>query len=102
MLLSGALIAALGATNVSADETSVDTAATIETAVEPSADNTTVERGATGNGILVASRQWGLTPTVINSSAALTIAIKERHHVVAAVQQDKFSPWVMVLAMKLF
>lgn len=60
--------------------------------------NNTVEfnrgtEGTTGTGILVASRQWGLTPTVINSSAALTSALKERHHVVAAVQQDKFSPW---------
>ncbi|SEK33154.1 GBS Bsp-like repeat-containing protein [Streptococcus equinus] len=60
--------------------------------------NNTVEfnrgtEGTTGNGILIASRQWGLTPTVINSSAALTSAIKEGHHVVAAVQQDKFSPW---------
>ncbi|CBZ48359.1 conserved hypothetical protein [Streptococcus gallolyticus subsp. gallolyticus ATCC BAA-2069] len=60
--------------------------------------NNTVEfnrgtEGTTGNGILVASRQWGLTPTVINSSAALTSALKEGNHVVAAVQQDKFSPW---------
>ena len=60
--------------------------------------NNTVEfnrgtEGTTGNGILVASRQWGLTPTVINSSAALTSTLKEGHHVVAAVQQDKFSPW---------
>ncbi len=60
--------------------------------------NNTVEfnrgtEGTTGNGILVASRQWGLTPTVLNSSAALTSALKEGHHVVAAVQQDKFSPW---------
>lgn len=60
--------------------------------------NNTVEfnrgtEGTTGNGILVASRQWGLTPTVINSSAALISALKEGHHVVAAVQQDKFSPW---------
>lgn len=60
--------------------------------------NNTVEfnrgtEGTTGNGILVASRQWGWTPTVINSSAALTSALKEGHHVVAAVQQDKFSPW---------
>lgn len=60
--------------------------------------NNTVEfnrgtEGTTGTGILVASRQWGLTPTVINSSAALTSALKEGHHVVAAVQQDKFSPW---------
>ena len=60
--------------------------------------NNTVEfnrgtEGTTGNGILVASRQWGLTPTVLNSSAALTSALQEGHHVVAAVQQDKFSPW---------
>lgn len=60
--------------------------------------NNTVEfnrgtEGTTGNGILVASRQWGLTPTVINSSAALTSTLQEGHHVVAAVQQDKFSPW---------
>ena len=60
--------------------------------------NNTVEfnrgtEGTTGNGILVASRQWGLTPTVLNSSVALTSALQEGHHVVAAVQQDKFSPW---------
>ena len=60
--------------------------------------NNTVEfnrgtEGTTGNGILVASRQWGLTPTVLNSSDALTSDLKEGHHVVAAVQQDKFSPW---------
>ena len=60
--------------------------------------NNTVEfnrgtEGTTGNGILVASRQWGLTPTVLNSSAALTSALQEGYHVVAAVQQDKFSPW---------
>ncbi|CDO18300.1 Putative cell surface protein [Streptococcus gallolyticus] len=60
--------------------------------------NNTVEfnrgtEGTTGNGILIASRQWGLTPTIINSSAALTSTLKEGHHVVAAVQQDKFSPW---------
>lgn len=60
--------------------------------------NNTVEfnrggEGTTGNGVLVASRQWSLTPTVINSSVALTSALQEGHHVVAAVQQDKFSPW---------
>ena len=60
--------------------------------------NNTVEfnrgtEGTTGNGILVASRQWGLTPTVLNSSSALSSALQEGHYVVAAVQQDKFSPW---------
>ena len=60
--------------------------------------NNTVEfnrgtEGTTGNGILVASRQWGLTPTVLNSSSALSSALYEGHYVVAAVQQDKFSPW---------
>nr|WP_270336147.1 GBS Bsp-like repeat-containing protein [Streptococcus macedonicus] len=59
--------------------------------------NNTVEfnrgtEGTTGNGILVASRQWGLTPTVLNSSSALSSALQEGHYVVAAVQQDKFSP----------
>ena len=60
--------------------------------------NNTVEfnrgtEGTTGNGILIASRQWGLTPTVLNSSSALSSALYEGHYVVAAVQQDKFSPW---------
>jgi len=60
--------------------------------------NNTVEfnrgtEGTTGNGILVASRQWSLTPTVLNSSSALSSALQEGHYVVAAVQQDKFSPW---------
>lgn len=60
--------------------------------------NDTVEfnrgtEGTTGNGILVASRQWGLIPTVLNSSSVLSSALQEGHYVVAAVQQDKFSPW---------
>lgn len=60
--------------------------------------NNTVEfnrgtEGTTGNGVLVASRQWGLTPTVLNSSSALSSTLQEGHYVVAAVQQDKFSPW---------
>ncbi|RCW15804.1 cell surface protein, partial [Streptococcus gallolyticus] len=60
--------------------------------------NNTVEfnrgtEGTTGNGILVASRQWGLTPTVLKSSSALSSTLQEGHYVVAAVQQDKFSPW---------
>ena len=60
--------------------------------------NNTVEfnrgtEGTTGNGILVASRQWGLIPTVLNSSSVLSSALQEGHYVVAAVQQNKFSPW---------
>ncbi|WP_423217720.1 GBS Bsp-like repeat-containing protein [Streptococcus equinus] len=60
--------------------------------------NNTVEfnrgtEGTTGSGILIASRHWGLTPTVLSSSTALSSALQEGHHVVAAVQQDKFSPW---------
>lgn len=51
------------------------------------------EIGSSGQGVLMATRQWGLTPTALTSFDALASNLKEGHHVVAAVQQNKFSPW---------
>ena len=60
--------------------------------------NNTVEfnrgdAGTTGRGVVIAAQHWGMTATVIHSSSQLSEALKEGHHVLAAVQQDKFSPW---------
>ena len=49
--------------------------------------------GASGQGIMMAARQWGLTPTVLNSFSSLSSTLQDGYHVVAAVQQDQFSPW---------
>ncbi|MDO4666629.1 MAG: GBS Bsp-like repeat-containing protein [Streptococcus sp.] len=51
------------------------------------------EKGTTGRGVLMATRQWGLVPTVLNSLDSITSTLQEGHHVVAAVEQNKFSPW---------
>ena len=43
--------------------------------------------------MLNAEQHWGMTATVLHSSSQLSAALKEGHHVLPAVQQDKFSPW---------
>ena len=60
--------------------------------------NNTVEfnrgdAGTTGRGVVIAAQHWGMTATVLHSSSQLSAALKEGHHVLAAIQQDKFSPW---------
>lgn len=60
--------------------------------------NNTVEfnrgdAGTTGRGVVIAAQHWGMTETVLHSSSQLSAALKEGHHVLAAIQQDKFSPW---------
>ena len=70
----------------------------LPTAVADYLYNNTVEfnrggEGTTGRGILMASNQWGMSATVLNSPSDLTAALQEGHHVLGAVQQNKFSPW---------
>ena len=60
--------------------------------------NETVEfnrgsEGTTGRGVLMASNKWQFSATVLSSSNSLAAVLQESHHVVAAVQQNKFSPW---------
>lgn len=60
--------------------------------------NETVEfnrgsEGTTGRGVLMASNKWQFSATVLSSSNSLAAVLQEGHHVVAAVQQNKFSPW---------
>ena len=43
--------------------------------------------------MLNAAQHWGMTATVLHSSSQLSAALKEGHHVLPAIQQDKFSPW---------
>ncbi|MBM7636380.1 GBS Bsp-like repeat-containing protein [Streptococcus saliviloxodontae] len=46
--------------------------------------------GTSGQGILEAASAWGMTATPLGSQNALITALKEGHHVLAAVQYDKF------------
>ncbi len=46
--------------------------------------------GTSGQGILMASHQWGMSTAVLGSQSSLTTALQEGHHVLAAVQNDKF------------
>ena len=50
-------------------------------------------QGTSGNGVLLASKHFGMTPTALGSVNELTTALKEGHYVSASVQMNKFSPW---------
>ena len=50
-------------------------------------------QGTSGNGVLLASKHFGMTPTALGSVNELTNALKEGHYVSASVQMNKFSPW---------
>ena len=52
-----------------------------------------VSQGTSGNGVLLASKHFGMTPTALGSVNELTNALKEGHYVSASVQMNKFSPW---------
>ncbi|MHB9782200.1 C39 family peptidase [Streptococcus sp. 10F2] len=49
--------------------------------------------GTSAHGIIAASEHFGFVPTQLSSQAALVAALQEGHHVVGAVQNNKFSPW---------
>lgn len=49
--------------------------------------------GTSGKGIISATKAFGYVVTHSASKNAITEALKAGHHVVAAVQNNKFSPW---------
>ncbi|HFZ9727670.1 TPA: hypothetical protein ACGL4W_001321 [Streptococcus agalactiae] len=49
--------------------------------------------GTSGKGIISATKAFGYVVTHLASKNAITEALKAGHHVVAAVQNNKFSPW---------
>ncbi|HEN6546647.1 TPA: C39 family peptidase [Streptococcus agalactiae] len=49
--------------------------------------------GTNGKGLVQATKHFGFVPTHLASQSAIVEALQAGHHVLAAVQQDKFSPW---------
>ncbi|HHP7846535.1 TPA: C39 family peptidase [Streptococcus pyogenes] len=49
--------------------------------------------GTSGKGLVQATKHFGFVPTHLASQSAFVEALQAGHHVLAAVQQDKFSPW---------
>ena len=49
--------------------------------------------GTTGRGVIMATNQWQFSATVLSAHSLLEDTLREGHYVVAAVQQNKFSPW---------
>lgn len=49
--------------------------------------------GTTGRGVMMAAEHWRMAATTLTSLSSLTKTLQEGHHVLAAVEQDKFSPW---------
>ncbi|WP_159550416.1 C39 family peptidase [Streptococcus halichoeri] len=49
--------------------------------------------GTSANGIVAASKHFGFVPTHLASQAEIIKALQDGHHVVSAVQNNKFSPW---------
>ncbi|ELY5748219.1 C39 family peptidase [Streptococcus iniae] len=49
--------------------------------------------GTSANGIVAASKHFGFVPTHLGSQAEIIKALQDGHHVVSAVQNNKFSPW---------
>lgn len=49
--------------------------------------------GTSGKGLVQATKHFGFVPTHLASQSAIVEALQVGHHVLAAVQQDKFSPW---------
>ncbi|HEN0669342.1 TPA: C39 family peptidase [Streptococcus agalactiae] len=49
--------------------------------------------GTSANGIVSATKGFGFVPTHLGSQSAIVEALQNGHHVVGAVQNNKFSPW---------
>ncbi|HHQ7594413.1 TPA: C39 family peptidase [Streptococcus agalactiae] len=49
--------------------------------------------GTSGKGLVQATKHFGFVPTHLASQSAIVEALQAGYHVLAAVQQDKFSPW---------
>lgn len=49
--------------------------------------------GTSANGIVAATQHFGFVPTQLSSQSAIMQALQAGHHVIGAVQNNKFSPW---------
>ena len=49
--------------------------------------------GTSANGIVAATKHFGFVPTQLSSQSAIMQALQAGHHVIGAVQNNKFSPW---------
>lgn len=49
--------------------------------------------GTSANGIVAATKHFGFVPTQLSSQSAIIQALQAGHHVIGAVQNNKFSPW---------
>ncbi|HFH8540389.1 TPA: C39 family peptidase [Streptococcus agalactiae] len=49
--------------------------------------------GTSAHGIVAATKHFGFVPTQLASQSAIIEALQSGHHVVGAVQNNKFSPW---------
>lgn len=49
--------------------------------------------GTSAHGIVAATKHFGFVPTQLGSQSAIIEALQAGHHVVGAVQNNKFSPW---------
>ncbi|HEL0009520.1 TPA: C39 family peptidase [Streptococcus equi subsp. zooepidemicus] len=49
--------------------------------------------GTSAHGIVAATKHFGFVPTQLASQSAIIEALQAGHHVVGAVQNNKFSPW---------
>ncbi|WP_165745976.1 C39 family peptidase [Streptococcus dysgalactiae] len=49
--------------------------------------------GTSGKGLVAATNQYGFASTHLDSQSTIIAALQAGHHVLAAVQNNKFSPW---------
>lgn len=49
--------------------------------------------GTSGKGLVAATNHYGFVSTHLDSQSAIIAALQAGHHVLAAVQNNKFSPW---------
>lgn len=49
--------------------------------------------GTSAHGIVAATKHFGFVPTQLSSQSAIIEALQAGHHVMGAVQNNKFSPW---------
>lgn len=49
--------------------------------------------GTSGKGLVAATNHYGFTSTHLDSQSTIIAALQAGHHVLAAVQNNKFSPW---------
>lgn len=49
--------------------------------------------GTSGKGLVAATNRYGFVSTHLDSQSTIIAALQAGHHVLAAVQNNKFSPW---------